>query len=198
MEHFVRVIFDEAVKLDESLNESMFPNHQLLETTDGRQVFHIDLTRQLSETESDEYAERLTNFMLEQGHDNFEIEISVDESEQMKINEFFDQEKIQDLKIGDQLPFDVIEDLIIYMKNDPTFYREQLYPAMIDVQEAVRNGGKYNKKKLMPVIERAIESYLKKFEISKRPKDLMMPEEKIECINKLLKDEVDNFRNGVY
>ncbi len=116
----------------------------------------------------------------------------------VKINEFFDQERMSELRIGDKMPYNVVEDLIVYMKNDPTFFRQHLYPAMIDVQEAVKNGGKYNKKNLMPVIERAISSYLKKFEIKKRPEDLLLPEEKMECINKLLKDELENFRKGMY
>lgn len=76
MEHFVRVIFDEAVELNEALNESVFPGHQILETVDGRQVFHYGLPKALSEQESDEFADRLANYMFEQGYDNFDIEIS--------------------------------------------------------------------------------------------------------------------------
>lgn len=116
----------------------------------------------------------------------------------MKIVEFFDQKSIADLKIGDKLPYNVVEDLCIYMRNEPNFYRQHLYPALIDVQEAVKNGGKYNKKNLLPIVELAINSYIKKFEIQKRPEDLLLPEERMECINKLLKDEVDNFRKGMY
>ena len=59
MEHFVRVIFDEAVELNETLNESVFPGHQILETVEGRQVFHYGLPKQLSEEESDEFAANL-------------------------------------------------------------------------------------------------------------------------------------------
>ena len=116
----------------------------------------------------------------------------------MKIVEFFNKQNIENLKIGDQLPYNVVEDLCIYMRNDPMFYRKNLYPALIDVQEAVKNGGKYPKKSLLPVVERAIKEYIKKFEIKKRPEDLLVHEEKMECINKLLKDEVDNFRKGMY
>ena len=54
----------------------------------------------------------------------------------MKIVEFFDQKSIADLKIGDKLPYNVVEDLCIYMRNEPNFYRQHLYPALIDVQEA--------------------------------------------------------------
>lgn len=78
MDYFVRVIFDEAVELNEALNESVFPGHQLLETVDGRQVFHYDLTRALTVEESTEFAEKLANYMFEQGYDNFDIEINTD------------------------------------------------------------------------------------------------------------------------
>ena len=78
MDYFVRVIFDEAVELNEALNESVFPGHQLLETVDGRQVFHYDLTRALTVKESTEFAEKLANYMFEQGYDNFDIEINTD------------------------------------------------------------------------------------------------------------------------
>ena len=116
----------------------------------------------------------------------------------MKIVEFFDKKQIENLKLGEELPYNVVEDLCIYMRNDPMFYRKNLYPALVDVQETVKNGGKYNKKLLMPVVERAIEEYIKKFKIKKRPEDLLVQEEKMECINRLLKDEVDNFRKGMY
>tara|TARA_B110000503_G_C7048579_1_gene371294 strand:- start:694 stop:939 length:246 start_codon:yes stop_codon:yes gene_type:complete len=79
MAHFVRVVFDEAVEMNKALNESVFPGHALLETTDGRQVFHYGLPKQLSEEESDEFADRLASYMFEQGHDNFDIEISANE-----------------------------------------------------------------------------------------------------------------------
>jgi hypothetical protein len=116
----------------------------------------------------------------------------------MKINEFFDQDNIKELKIGSEMPYDVVEDLCIYMRQDPAFYRNSLYPAMVDVQEAVKNGGKYNKKNMMSVVEKAIVEYINKFEIQKRPADLLQDNEKMECITKLLKDELESLRRGDY
>lgn len=79
MEHFVRVIFDTREQFKEQLDESVFPTQNLLETDDGRPVIEIPLDRALTESESDEYAERLANYMFEQGYDDFDIEISMDE-----------------------------------------------------------------------------------------------------------------------
>ena len=46
------------------------------------------------------------------------------------ITEIFDKKAIEDLKIGDQLPYDVVEDLKIYMTQDNDFYRKNLFPHM--------------------------------------------------------------------
>jgi hypothetical protein len=75
MEHFVRVILekDQGPTL---LDESVFPAQTLLETTDGDPVIEIPLNRELTNEEADEFAERLMNYMTEQGHTNFDIEIS--------------------------------------------------------------------------------------------------------------------------
>lgn len=116
----------------------------------------------------------------------------------MKLNEIFDKNAIQDMKIGDQLPYDVVEDLKIFMTQDNDFYRRNVFPRMSEVQKAVQNGGKYDKKILLPVVEKAIIEYLKKFEIKKRPQDFMTDGQKIECISSILKDEMDNFRKGIY
>ena len=96
MEHFVRVIFEKRDGLLESLDESIFPGHSLLETEQGAKVFHIPLARALSEEESNEYANRLANYMFEQGFDDFDIEISADidanlDEETYDGNDFFEE-----------------------------------------------------------------------------------------------------------
>lgn len=116
----------------------------------------------------------------------------------VQLNEIFDQKAIADLKIGDQLPFDVSEDLKVYMTQDNDFYRRNLFPKMGEIQAAVNNGGKYDKKILLPVVEKAIVQYLQKFDIKKRPQDFMNDSQKLECISSILKDEMDNFREGKY
>jgi hypothetical protein len=103
-----------------------------------------------------------------------------------------------EFSIKENLPWDVVEDLCVFMKNDSNFYRRNLYPVMLTVQGAVKEGGKYNKKEMLPVVERAIRAYIKKFKIKKRPQDLITDAEKLECVDRLLKDEVDNFRKGMY
>jgi hypothetical protein len=75
MEHFVRVIMEKNVGISK-LDESIFPQQNLLETADGNPVIEIPLGKHLTNEEADGFADRLAAFMFEQGHDNFDIEIS--------------------------------------------------------------------------------------------------------------------------
>jgi hypothetical protein len=78
MQHFVRIVMEKQ-EGPQLLDESIFPNQQILESEQGATIFQIDLPRELNETECDEYAERLANYMFESGYDDFDIEISGDE-----------------------------------------------------------------------------------------------------------------------
>jgi len=106
--------------------------------------------------------------------------------------------EVTDQTPGEQLPYDVAEDLIVYMRNEPMFYRRHLYPALVDVQEAVKKGKKYSKRSMFPVIEKAIQAYINRFGIKKLPEDLMNEEEKLDCISRLLAAEQENFKKGSY
>jgi hypothetical protein len=80
MEHFVRIVMEkqEGAQL---LDESIFSEQEVYETEQGATVFQIPLQRELSEDESNEYAQKLADFMFEQGYDDFDIEISAGDTE---------------------------------------------------------------------------------------------------------------------
>lgn len=61
-----------------SLDESIFSEQEMYETDQGGTVYQIPLARNLSEQEADEYANRLANYMFEQGYEDFDIDISAD------------------------------------------------------------------------------------------------------------------------
>ena len=71
MEHFIRVVMEKQDTLAEGLNEDVFPGSEVMETEQGATVFNIPLPNALSEQESDEFADRLVNYMTEQGYDDF-------------------------------------------------------------------------------------------------------------------------------
>ena len=93
MKHFVRVVMEkreDAALLDESI----FTDQSIYETEQNTTVYEIALPRQLSEQESDEYANRLAAYMFEQGYEDFDIEISAEdqdiEEETYDGDEFFE------------------------------------------------------------------------------------------------------------
>ena len=95
MEHFVRIVMEKQESAAQ-LDESIFPGTDLYESEQGATVYQIPLSRQLSEEESDEYAERLANLMFEQGYEDFDIEVSsegeeLDEETYDDDDEFYEQ-----------------------------------------------------------------------------------------------------------
>ena len=77
MENFVRIVMEKNEKLTQ-LDESIFPSSEIYESEQGATVVEIPLERLLSEEEATEYANRLANYMFEQGYDDFDIEVSTD------------------------------------------------------------------------------------------------------------------------
>jgi hypothetical protein len=74
MENFVRIVMEKqegATKLDESI----FAESQTFVTEQDCTVMQIPLQRELSEDEANEYAQKLANYMFEQGYEDFDIEI---------------------------------------------------------------------------------------------------------------------------
>lgn len=92
MENFVRIILKKGT-VSEALSESVFPNRQLLETNKGNKVVHIPLDRELTESEADEFADKLTDYLLESGYKDFDIEISTEDlnEETYDGDEFFEE-----------------------------------------------------------------------------------------------------------
>ena len=79
MENFVRIIMDKQNKLNESLMTSVFENVDMFETEQDVSIVEIPLEKTLSESEADEYANKLADMMFENGYDDFDIEISTGE-----------------------------------------------------------------------------------------------------------------------
>jgi len=79
MEHFIRVVMEKQDKLNESLNEDVFPGSTIYESVQGASVFEMPLPAELSEEQADEFAHKLAEYVFEQGYEDFDIEISTNE-----------------------------------------------------------------------------------------------------------------------
>ena len=188
MEHFVSIILTNY-ELEEHLVESVLDSagssltesetlYEMFETDNNEQVLRVELQRQLSEQEADTFAETLANKLFEMGYDDFELEVSTDE---------------------EQLPFDVVEDLFVFMKNDPMFYRRVYFPTISKVADLIKNNKKVSfTKAFAPVIDKAIEAYRNKFEMSKSVSKQFSPDSKESLINRIKEEELPSIRKGDY
>ena len=110
----------------------------------------------------------------------------------MKINEFTDRD-------NQELPFDLAEDVTVFMRNDPIFYRQKYYPALCNLkkeydQKQVADGEKHFGK----IIDSAMNTYCKKFNVGRQSSDVFTAEDRQNIISKITQEEIENIRNGQY
>ena len=91
MEHFVRIVMEKDESLTK-LDESILPNNEVYESEQGASIIDIPLSRQLSEEEATEYANRLANYMFEQGYEDFDIEVSTDMTDDLEEETYDDDD----------------------------------------------------------------------------------------------------------
>ena len=57
----------------------------------------------------------------------------------VKINELFDQDSKSNPGTNNNLLYNLTDDLIVFMRNDPMFYRKHLYPKLLDIQKLLKS-----------------------------------------------------------
>jgi len=88
MRYIARVIMDSAEQFSQ-LNESIFQEQNVYETKCDTRVIEIPLDKELSESESDEFAVALSNHLFESGVSDFDIEITTDQDDQYVFEETY-------------------------------------------------------------------------------------------------------------
>ena len=97
------------------------------------------------------------------------------------------------------LGFNVIEDLCQHMRNDPIFYRKMYYPTMATMQDKLKKGEPIDQRQHMePMVDKACQHYCSKYDIPKRPEELLSDEDKTAIIEKIYGDEMEMIRDGEY
>lgn len=98
----------------------------------------------------------------------------------------------------DRLPYDVVDDVAIYMRNDPMFYRKQLFPAIMRMKDQYDAGGKPDAEKCLgEVCNKAMESYCSKFKLG-RKENIFKDEDRGLLVNKLYGEEMKQIKDGAY
>lgn len=98
----------------------------------------------------------------------------------------------------DNLPFDVVDDLSIFMRNDPMFYRQKMFPCIMQMKDAY-DGQKsiVPQKVLGPIVDEAMDTYCEKFKLGRREKIFKL-EDRDEAINKIYGEEMKMIETGAY
>ena len=104
----------------------------------------------------------------------------------VKINEFHDMD-IPD-EILPKPDYDVPADLLIFMRNDPLFYRKTFFPA---IEEYKRN--KKNTGPIESMIRSGLGQYCQKFNIQNPAEELMGAGDIQALISEIIADELNGY-----
>lgn len=85
----------------------------------------------------------------------------------MKIFELFNQSRNES-----KLDFDLQDDLIFFMNNDPEFYRKDFHPFLTKYNRHCDAGRQVSSRAFFPLVKRAYEAYQNKFQVEQLDVDL--------------------------
>lgn len=101
--------------------------------------------------------------------------------------------------IEKDLPFDVVDDALIFMRNDPMFYRKQYYPAVSRIADLTRAGKKVDTNKCLgPMIEAGCKAYVEKYNIGKSAEELFGLDDRQALMNMIYSEELKQIEKGEY
>ena len=83
--------------------------------------------------------------------------------------------------------YDVPSDLLIFMRNDPMFYRKNFFPAVEQYKENTKD-----MKPLESMIKRGLGAYCKKFNIKNPVNELMGHGDIIGLARQIIADEMED------
>jgi len=110
----------------------------------------------------------------------------------MKINEFS-----QPLEKG--FNYDVVDDAVVFMRNDPMFYRKHYFPAVTKIADLTRAGKKVNPNKCLgPMIETGCQAYIEKYNLGKSADSIFNLDDRQAIMNKIYSEELKLIEQGDY
>ena len=107
----------------------------------------------------------------------------------VKINEFHDMDIPKEIYPAPD--YDVKEDLKIYIRNDPMFYRKSFFPAFEDYKKTKKP------KCLYDMVNNGLKNYCSKFELPFAPNELLNKTDITVLVSELIQDELQEVNEGV-
>ena len=97
------------------------------------------------------------------------------------------------------LPFDVVEDAIVFMRNDPMFYRKQYYPSVTKLADMTRAGKPCDKMKMFSsMVEDGLNAYCRKFKLADQADEIFNNDDRSVIIDKIFSEEMSLIKRGEY
>jgi len=110
----------------------------------------------------------------------------------MRINEFSQQPE-------NRFDYDVVDDVCVFMRNDPIFYRKSFFPAISRIADLHREGKSIDKKQCLgQMIENALEAYCKRFDIADIPDQMFNDNDRQNIMDKIYSEEMEQIRKGEF
>jgi hypothetical protein len=95
--------------------------------------------------------------------------------------------------------FDVVDDIIVFMRNDPMFYRKSFFPAMAQIADLHRAGKPVDKNKCLgSMVETALGAYCKKYGVADVPDEIFNNDDRLQIIDKIFSEEMMQIKQGDY
>jgi hypothetical protein len=110
----------------------------------------------------------------------------------MRIDEFSQQPE-------NKFDFDVVDDVCVFMRNDPMFYRKSFFPAVTHMADMHREGKELDKNKCLgSMVENALGAYCKKYDIAQIPDEIFTNDDRGQIIDKIFSEEMEQIKKGEY
>lgn len=94
--------------------------------------------------------------------------------------------------------YDLVDDVVVFMRNDKDFYRRTYYPKMVEISTKYKKTNEIDRTLANSMISKAISAYCKSYNINKSPASLFTNEDKEAILDMLFDEELDEIRNGEY
>ena len=208
MEKFIRIIIPDCNITNECLmglpntvknvlTESK--NHTKVGILDTDEiVIYINLSKHLSEAEADQYAYDITKYLNENELVEFDIEMStgIPLTEEDTISEPVEEKPLK-VDLFSKTDYDVVNDLVVFMRNDYEFYHRYYFPALFKATKYYQKTGRLDLKKFIdPVIQYGAKEYCKKYDTVETPEKLFPKQVRSEVLDRIVKDETNDIKSG--
>ena len=208
MDSFIRIITSENIDTDLILEHVSnyaqvdYDNIIIGDMDSDHLVYHIPIQKHLTESESNEFMHRAVTLFENTCMQDVDVEFStgmpISVLTESDIAAEPEEVKPESYDIFTETDYDLVNDLIVYMRNDFQFYRKYYYPTLHNIAKQYKKTGKIDASKLRQMIKTGTQTYCATYNTPEEPNELFGADELSEVYNRIVRDEIKEIRNGEY